>query len=172
MLPGVRIHNLRRIPDERGVFCELLRADWQELLGQDTIVQSNLSMSYPGVIRAWHRHSRGQVDYLILINGVTKICVYDDREGSSTRGYLDEIIANAEKLQVIRIPGFYWHGTMTISDKPSLVLYFVTRLYDHLNPDEERKPWNDLTMIPKSINGKTDDPRIDKPWDWNCPHPK
>lgn len=167
MLPGVRVHDLRKNPDERGFFCELLKADWQELLGQDTVVQANLSMSYPGIIRAWHMHSRGQVDYLIVLKGTMKICTYDDREDSKTRGHLDEIIARAERLQAIRIPGFYWHGTKTISNEPSLSLYLVTRLYDYVNPDEERRPWNDSTIIPKLINGREDDSRVGKPWNWN-----
>ena len=35
-----------------------------------------------------------------------------------------------------------------------------------------RRPWNDTTIIPKSINGRTDDPRVDKPWDWLAAHNK
>jgi dTDP-4-dehydrorhamnose 3,5-epimerase len=166
MLPGVKIYDLKKNLDQRGFFCELLRMDWQELLGQNTISQVSLSESCPNVIRAWHRHSKGQVDYLILIRGAMKICAYDDREGSTARGYLDEITVMAEKLQVIRIPGFYWHGTKTISNEPSLTLYFVTRLYDYADPDEERRPWNDPTVVPIAINGKKDDPRVEKPWNW------
>jgi dTDP-4-dehydrorhamnose 3,5-epimerase len=170
MLSGISVHNLKKLPDERGFFCELLRADWQELLRQDTIVQASLSMSYPNVVRAWHRHSRGQIDYLIVLRGAIRICAYDDRKGSVTRGYLDEIIARAERPQVIRIPGFYWHGTKTIGNEPSLNLYFVTKLYDYANPDEERRPWNDPTVMPIAINGKKDDPRVGKPWDWFYPY--
>jgi dTDP-4-dehydrorhamnose 3,5-epimerase len=44
------------------------------------------------------------------------------------------------------------------------------KLYDYNNPDEVRRPWND-SIIPESINGKTDDPRVGKPWDWlTFPH--
>ena len=59
MLPGIRIQELKKLPDERGSFCELFRSDWGDLLEGDTIAQSNMSVSYPGIIRAWHRHSRG-----------------------------------------------------------------------------------------------------------------
>jgi len=31
----------------------MLRA---ELLGGDEILQANLSVTYPGIVRAWHRH--------------------------------------------------------------------------------------------------------------------
>lgn len=162
MLPGVKIRELKRNVDERGSFAEIIRQDWKELLGEDAIVQANLSFSYPGVIRAWHRHSRGQVDYFIVLDGALKICVYDDLPGSSTRGDLNEIVASGQRLQVIRIPGGYWHGTKTISDEPSLTVYCVNRLYDEKNPDEDRRPWNDPTII----SAKTS-----KPYDWNqLPH--
>jgi len=58
-LPGVLTYDLKLYPDERGHFGELLRADWKELLNDDKIVQANMSYSYPGIIRAWHRHNRG-----------------------------------------------------------------------------------------------------------------
>ena len=155
MLEGVRVYELKKIPDERGFFAELLRRDWKEILGDEWIVQANLSYSYPGVIRAWHRHLRGQTDYFIVLQGAMRICAYDEKTGQ-----LDEIIASEHKLQIVRIPGHYWHGTKTISDKPSLTLYFVTRLYDYSNPDEERRPWNDPRII---------DPKTGKPYDWNKP---
>ncbi len=147
MLPGVKIYDIKRILDERGFFAELLRLDWKNFVGSDNIVQINLSMSNPRIIRAWHRHSRGQVDYFCVVKGTLKVCAYDDREDSKTKGQLDEIIVNSEKLQVVRIPGFYWHGIKCIGDEPSLVLYFVTKLYNYKNPDEERRPWNDPSII-------------------------
>ncbi len=159
-LPGVRTYDLKILPDERGFFSEALRKDWKELMGEDEIVQINVSYSYPGIIRAWHRHVRGQVDYFLVLKGAMKICAYDDREDSPTRGKLVEIVATEKKPQVVRIPGYYWHGTKTVSNSPSLLVYFVTRLYDYKNPDEERRPWNDPTII---------DPRTGEPFDWNKP---
>ena len=155
MLEGVKVFELKKIPDERGFFAEILRKDWREILGDEWIVQANLSYSYPGVIRAWHRHKRGQIDYFIVLQGAMRICAYDDQTKQ-----LDEIVSTEHKLQIVRIPGHYWHGTKTIGYKPSLTLYFVTRLYDYANPDEERRPWNDPSII---------DPKTGKPYDWNKP---
>jgi len=61
------------------------------------------------------------------------------------------------------------HGTKTVSSTPSLTVYFVTRLYDYKAPDEVRRPWNDPTIVPTEINGKREDPRVGKPWDWFAP---
>ena len=160
MLPGVKVQDLRKNVDERGFFAELLRQDWKDLLGNDSMVQANLSFSYPGIIRAWHRHNRGQVDYFIVLKGSMKICAYDDKQGSSTHGQLDEVVASEDRLQVVRIPGDYWHGTKTLGDKPSLSIYSVNRLYDPKNPDEDRRAWNDPAIV---------DPRTSKAFDWNKP---
>ncbi len=160
MLPGVKVHDLRKNVDERGFFAEIMREDWKDLLVEDKIVQANLSFSYPGIIRGWHRHNRGQVDYFIVLVGALKICAYDEKQGSPTRGQLDEIVAGSEKLQVVRVPGHYWHGTKTLGDKPSLTVYGVNKLYDGKNPDEDRRPWNDEGII---------DPKTGKAYDWNKP---
>ncbi len=164
MLTGIVIKPLRRMPDERGSFTEVFRKDWKDLLENDVAVQANMSITYPGIIRAWHRHLRGQTDYFTLLKGAIKIGVYDEKSGE-----LDEIVSTDQNLQVVRVPGHYWHGFKAIGNKPAMLLYFTTALYDAARPDEERRSWSDETLVPKSINGKTDDPRVGKSWDWNYP---
>ncbi|MEM0507091.1 MAG: dTDP-4-dehydrorhamnose 3,5-epimerase family protein [Thermosphaera sp.] len=163
MLEGVTIKELKMIPDERGFFAEILRQDWFNE-SDDWIVQANLSFSYPGTIRAWHRHLRGQIDYFIVVKGAMKICAYEEESRRMV-----EIISDSRKLCLVRIPRQYWHGTKTIGNTPSLTIYFVTKLYDYKSPDEERRPWNDPKIIPLEINGRKDDPRCNKPWDWFYP---
>lgn len=166
MIEGVIIRNIKKFLDERGFFSELLREDWKELLIDDKIIQFNLSVSYPEIVRAWHRHLRGQIDYFICVSGAVKVCAYDDRGNSETFGELDEIILSEEDLKILRVPGNLWHGYKAIGTKPVKVLYGVNKLYNYKDPDEERRNWNDNSIIPKTINGKVNDPRVGKPWDW------
>jgi len=154
MFDGVKISDIKKMPDERGFFAEIFREDWRELTGGDKIVQANLSMLYPGIIKAWHRHKRGQIDYFIVLKGAVKLCIYDE-----SKKQLDELVLSGERLQIARVPGHYWHGSKAVSSEPALIVYFVTNLYDYKNPDEERKSWND-----PSILGATG-----KPFDWNRP---
>jgi dTDP-4-dehydrorhamnose 3,5-epimerase len=163
-LKGVKVQEINIIPDERGFFAEALRQDWKELLEEEWIAQANISYSYPNVVRAWHKHERGQVDYFVVLKGAMKICAYEEETGKMV-----EIIASGKKPSIVRIPGKYLHGTKTVSDIPSLTIYFVTRLYDYKSPDEIRRPWNDPKIIPTEINGKKDDPRVGKTWDWFQP---
>ncbi|MDH5389915.1 MAG: dTDP-4-dehydrorhamnose 3,5-epimerase family protein [Candidatus Bathyarchaeota archaeon] len=163
-LKGVKTYELNILPDERGFFAEALRKNWKELLEDEWVTQANISYSYPNIVRAWHKHTRGQTDYFLVLKGAMKICAYEEETGK-----MAEVIASGEKPTIVRIPGKYLHGTRTVSNEPSLTVYFVTRLYDYQNPDETRRPWNDPTIVPTEINGKKDDPRVGKPWDWFRP---
>jgi dTDP-4-dehydrorhamnose 3,5-epimerase len=160
-LKGVKTYEIKILPDERGFFAEAFRQDWKEFFEDEQIKQANLSYSYPNVVRAWHKHLKGQIDHFLVLKGAMKICAYEEETGK-----MAEVIASGEKPTVVRIPGKYLHGTKTVSDTPSLTVYFVNRLYDYKNPDEHRRPWNDQTIVPTEINGKKDDPRVGKPWDW------
>jgi dTDP-4-dehydrorhamnose 3,5-epimerase len=163
-LKGVKVYDINVIPDERGFFAEAFRSDWKDFLEGDSLQQANLSYSYPAMVRAWHRHERGQVDYFLVLKGSMKICAYEESTGK-----LAEVIGSGEKPQLIRIPGRYLHGTKTVSSMPSFTAYFVTNLYDYKSPDEVRVPWNSLSVVPTEINGKKEDPRVGKPWDWFAP---
>jgi dTDP-4-dehydrorhamnose 3,5-epimerase len=164
MLEGIILKPLERACDERGCFTEIMRQDWKDLLGQDQPVQTNFSATYPGIIRAWHRHNRGQIDYFVVLKGALKICAFDEETKE-----LDEVISTGLDLQVLRMPGHYWHGFKAVGNETALLIYFTTKLYDYEDPDEERRPWNDPRIVPKLINGKKDDSRTGKPWDWNHP---
>lgn len=155
------VKRLERYPDERGYFGEIMRTDWKDLLGEDLPVQANLSFSYPGIVRAWHRHGRGQSDYFLALRGALRVCAYDESSGE-----LDEVVSSGELPQIVKVPGHYWHGFKAVGNDSATLLYFVNKLYDHDNPDEERRPWNDR-IVPRSINGKSTGPRVGRPWDWS-----
>lgn len=156
LLHGIKILEIKKHTDERGFFCELFRTDWiNQMLGEDQLVQANLSVSYPGIIRAWHRHNRGQVDYFLVLQGALLICAYD-----SENQELSEIVSSSERLQLVTIPGHYWHGFKNIGHEKAYAIYFVNRLYDYDAPDEERRPWNDTGIIDKKTGLK---------FDWNRP---
>jgi dTDP-4-dehydrorhamnose 3,5-epimerase len=164
MLDGIKVKPIKRFVDERGFFCEVMRTDWKDLFGEDTIAQANHSFTYPDVIRAWHRHLRGQVDYFLALKGTIKICAFDDKPAELT-----EVVSSGSDLQIVRMPGHYWHGFKAVGNEPAMLLYFTTNLYNPADPDEERRAWNDSTLIPKIVNGKKNDERVGKSWDWNYP---
>ena len=161
VLNGIERKPLKQHIDDRGIFSEIYREDWFDFLIAEKIKQFNLSSGYSKVVRAWHRHKLGQIDYFIVIKGALKIAAFDEESGE-----LSVLVADSRNLEIVRIPGKYWHGNMVVSDEPALFVYGISNLYNHNNPDEERIPWNSIRVTPKSINGNSEDPRVNRPWDW------
>ena len=127
-------------PDERGYFVELWREDWlpsfyhfDEHWDLPDVKQSMLSVSRPGVVRAWHAHVRSQDDFLVVIKGEAQIVYYD----AGTQQFVEKRV-NGETPELVYVPGTYWHGTQALTE--TWTIYFVTQLYDYKNPDELRLP--------------------------------
>lgn len=151
MIHDVEVRDLQVNADERGHLVEIFREDWDEYDLDPSM--SYFSMSYPGAVRAWHRHTRGQVDYFVCPTGRIKIGVYDDRDGSPTEGELDEFVIGEHNQRVVRIPGDCWHGFEVIGNERALLINFPTNLYDYDDPDEERLP-PDTSEIPMNWGEK------------------
>lgn len=145
MIHEVETRDLKVNVDERGHLVEMFREDWDEYdFGP---AMSYYSLSYPGIIRAWHRHTRGQVDHFICPSGRIKVGIYDDRDDSPTRGELNTFVIGEHNQKMIRIPGDCWHGFKVLGNEKAMLINFPTNLYDYDNPDEERLPY-DTDEIP------------------------
>jgi dTDP-4-dehydrorhamnose 3,5-epimerase len=139
LIEGVSIKNLKVIPDERGRLMEILRADEKQF---SKFGQVYMTTAYPGITKAWHSHKL-QDDNLTAITGMAKIVLYDGREGSPTKGAINEFFAGDQNHILIHIPKFIWHGFKCISDMEAIIVNIVTKCYNYKNPDEYRKPPDD-----------------------------
>ena len=138
-IEGMRTKPLTVHPDERGRLMEILRAD-DELF--ERFGQVYLTTAYPGAVKAWHRHQR-QVDHFACVSGMMKVVLYDDREGSRTRGLVNEVFLGEHRPLLLRIPALVWHGFKCVSEREALMINVPTLPYDHATPDEERRPAHD-----------------------------
>lgn len=145
MIDGVEIRDLQINADERGHLVEVFREDWK--MYEPEPAMSYYSLSHSGVIRAWHRHTRGQIDHFVCPSGSIKIGIYDDREDSPTQGEINTFVIGEYNQKVIRIPGECWHGFKVIGNEQAIMINFPTNLYDYEEPDEERLPY-DTDEIP------------------------
>lgn len=145
----VQLRDLQVNADERGHLVEVYREDWDAY--DISPEMSYYSMTYPGIIRAWHRHLKGQIDHFVCPRGRIKIGIYDERKDSPTKGELDTFVIGEHNQQVVRIPGDCWHGFKTIDAEPSILINYPTELYDYEDPDEERIPY-DTDRIPLDWN--------------------
>jgi dTDP-4-dehydrorhamnose 3,5-epimerase len=103
-LEGVVLVRLEPHADARGSLTETYRAEW--LLGARPMVQANLSISAPNVLRGLHFH-RGQADYWCVLAGVAFVALVDLRMGSPTesRSAQIRIDAGQERLGLYIPPG-------------------------------------------------------------------
>jgi dTDP-4-dehydrorhamnose 3,5-epimerase len=135
VIDGIEVIPLRRFEDERGWFCELMRASALP----KPVRQSNLVFSRQGTIRGLHYHERGQDDLFACVQGMVRVVVLH-RETAET--FTEDI--GDENPVAIYIPGVHAHGYEALTD--CLFLYHVTEEYDPADPDEHQVPWNDTRV--------------------------
>ena len=134
MIEGVKQKKLKVIPDERGRLMELLRSD-EELFIQ--FGQVYMTTAYPGVVKGWHYHKK-QTDNIIVIKGMMKLVLYDNREDSPTKGEISEFFIGEHNPFLIQIPPMVVHGFKCISAEETICINCPTETYNYLQPDEYR----------------------------------
>lgn len=134
MIEGVKIKKLKVIPDERGRLMEMLRSDDDLFIN---FGQVYLTTAYPGVVKGWHYHKK-QTDNMTVVKGMMKIVLYDNRDGSSTRGEINEFFMGIHNPLLLQIPPLLLHGFKCISDEEAMVVNCPTDTYDYETPDEFR----------------------------------
>ncbi len=150
MIDGVKLKNLKVIPDERGRLMEILRGD-EDVFEQ--FGQVYMTTTYPGVIKAWHLHKL-QTDNIVVVKGMLKLALYDDREGSPTRGEANEFFIGEHNPVLVQVPKDVYHGWKCVSETEAIVINIPTHVYNYKEPDEHRLPYN-----------------TDKiPYDWDVKH--
>ena len=133
-IDGVKMKPLKLIPDERGYLMEILRADDAELFTK--FGQVYVSATYPGVVKAWHYH-RVQVDNFVCVAGMVKLVLVDTRDGSATKGAINEFFRHQNRT-LVQVPNLVYHGWKCISPEMSLVVNVPNEPYRYSDPDEYR----------------------------------
>ncbi len=134
MIEGVKLKDLKVIPDERGRLMEILRAD-DELF--EKFGQVYMTTAYPGVVKAWHYHKL-QTDNMAVIRGMMKIVIYDARKDSPTHSEVNEFFLGEHNFKLIQIPKMVYHGFKCIGQEEAIVINIPTKTYNYKNPDEYR----------------------------------
>ncbi len=134
MIEGVRLKELKLIPDERGRLMEILRADDEFF---EKFGQVYMTTAYPGVVKAWHYH-KVQTDNMAVIKGMMKVVLYDARKDSPTYGEVNEFFLGEHNFKLIQIPKMVYHGFKCIGREEAIVINVPTQPYNHEHPDEYR----------------------------------
>jgi dTDP-4-dehydrorhamnose 3,5-epimerase len=148
VIDGVVVTPLRQFMDERGKVMHMLRADSPVFQSFGEIYFSTV---HPGAIKGWHIHKRMVLNYAVP-HGHIKFVLYDDRDGSPTKGEIQEIFQGPESYSLVTVPPLVWSGFKGIGTETAIVANCASIAHD---PDEIDR------MDPF-------DPRI--PYDWALKH--
>ncbi len=143
MIEGVATKRLKVIPDERGRLMECLRSD------DDLFIkfgQMYVTTTFPGVVKGWHLH-HAQWDNVVCVKGMIKLVLYDEREGSPTKGQLDEFFVGEHNPLLVRVPPGVWHGWKCVGPEEAYIVNAPTEVYVYDAPDQDELP-HDTPRIP------------------------
>lgn len=126
MIQGVHVVPLRKIPDDRGMVMHMLRRDDPHFVQFGEIY---FSMVYPGKVKGWHLHTRMTLNYAV-VTGSVRLVLYDDRQGSSTRGEIQELLLGEDSYQLVQIPPYIWNAFQGAAAFPSIVANCSTEPHD------------------------------------------
>lgn len=139
MIDGVKVKDLKVMPDERGLLMEMWRSDDPDF---QRFGQVYVTMVYPGVVKAWHYHEK-QTDHFVCVGGMAKVVLHDRREGSATFGETNEFVIGWQRQRLVIIPKGVYHGFTAVGTEPAYIVNTPTELYNYDEPDEYRRPFDD-----------------------------
>jgi len=117
MIEGVVIKKLKKIPDERGTILKMQQSSDEEFKGFGEIYFSTV---YPGVVKGWHLHEETYLNY-VVIKGMIKLVLFDDRENSPTKGEIQEIYIGDQNYCLAQIPPMVWNSFKGIGNTEAIV---------------------------------------------------
>lgn len=139
MIQDVNVKKLVKHVDDRGFFMEIIRDDDGVL---DKFGQFSMSMTYPGVIKAFHYHKL-QDDLWFFPIGNAQVVLHDMREDSPTKGETNVFYMGEHNPLLLTIPVGVAHGYRVLGNTPAVITYVTTESYRPDRPDEYRIAWDD-----------------------------
>jgi dTDP-4-dehydrorhamnose 3,5-epimerase len=132
VIEGVRVDPLRQIKDERGAVYHMLRADDPAF---EKFGEIYFSLVHPGWVKGWHLHTKMTLNYAVPVGSIL-VVLYDARDGSATKGRVEEIRTGEDDYKRIRIPPGVWNGVLGLGERTSVVANCATLPHD---PDELKR---------------------------------
>ena len=141
LIEGVVVNPFPLWPDDRGYFLEVARMGIGLVSGFPAdSTQVSAALSYPGTVKAFHYHRR-QTDFWVAASGMLQVALVDLRPESRTHGARNTLYIGELRPWQVLIPPGVGHGYKVIGERPAVLVYVTSRLYDP--EDEGRIPYND-----------------------------
>ena len=151
LIDGVNVQELRVQQDERGTTTEVYSERWDFFTEPIRhIVRVGIQ---PGKVKGWSKHINS-TDRGVVLQGTVKVVLYDDREGSSTHGMINELCFGPAHPSVFTIPNGVFHAVQNVGTDFAMMLVMPTRPFEHEDPDKYRLSPDTTDYIPYQFNSK------------------
>ena len=138
MIEGVKIIDLKKIVDERGMIMHMLK---KTDLHFKEFGEIYFSCGYPNIVKAWHIHKEMTLNLFVPIGSV-QFCFVDSRKKSKTYNENFGIILSQNPYFRLTVPPGLWFGFRGISEGMSFICNVADIPHD---PDEVlRKELNEI----------------------------
>lgn len=143
VIDGVAIIPLKQIVDERGKVMQMLKATDPHFIRFGEIY---FSCAWPGTVKAWHVHKSMTLNNAV-ISGWAKLVLYDGREGSRTKGCIQEVFLGEDNYCLVQIPPGITNGYKAYGEKLVILANCATEPHDpqeiiHINPLTKEIPYD------------------------------
>lgn len=137
---GVTLHPLKHIVVPKGDVYHALKSTDEGYCGFGEVYFTQIEH---GQAKGWKRHNRMTLN-LVVIVGKVKFVIYDDREGSLTRGRFEEIILSpSDNYQRLTLAPGLWMAFYGEAEGISTLMDIIPEPH---NPEEANR--KDLDEIP------------------------
>jgi len=126
MIKGVKIATLKRIPDDRGSIMHIMKSSEPDY---NTFGEVYCSTVFPGVVKAWHIHSKMTLNY-VVVQGMIKFVLHDLRENSKTKGETQVVYMGEKNFVRVTVPVGVWNGFKGVGTKEAFVINFTDIPHD------------------------------------------
>jgi dTDP-4-dehydrorhamnose 3,5-epimerase len=132
LIQGVSLHPLKRINNPKGDIFHALKNSDEGFFGFGEIY---LTQIYPMEVKGWKRHNRFTLN-LIVISGKVKFIIYDDREGSKTKGFFFDIqLSPIDNYQRLTIAPGLWMSFCGVDEDISTLINIIPEIHNPAESD-------------------------------------
>lgn len=147
VIDGVKTKRVVVHLDHRGRVFEVFNHDTE--YWTSPVVHSYVFTVRPGLVKGWGIHEAKE-DRYCLIGGEMLVVMWDDRDGSPTRGLEQAVVLAPEGVRHLTIPRGVWHIDVNVGAGECVVMNHPTSPYDYERPDRRLLPW-DTPQIPVDL---------------------
>ncbi len=134
-IDGVRLVDVNPVLTRSGATIQLFRADGS--FEGFTPRQVNYSALRPNHGSDWHMH-RIQNDLIVPVLGEVNIGLYDDRDGSPTKGASMMVRLAERRMGALLVPCGIWHALRNPGQEMAGYVVLTDQMYIHADPDDWR----------------------------------